>query len=297
MRSILTLILLLASGQAAAQPFGDGLFPDLVPYVNGDGTVNGDIDLNGTYKLILDADADSYLYSSSDDVVQLYLSNGGVIYTSASLFRLNSALSLQWKDRTILTSPADGDLLITNAAATYALRLRVTADGSATFYSSALGGAALTASSFNGTAYVRSGTTIKAQLGSYAATEMKPPGSDTVTFASNPGDASKTATGLIPKGCFLTGFSSRVVTTGTNCTSVDIGIAGDLDAFANDTGIADGDTTDNEDTASGVASGAFSIYTAATDVTVTGVGGSCFDLKVDLYAHCMTTTAASSDLP
>ena len=119
------------------------------------------------------------------------------------------------------------------------------------------------------------------------------PANATVTFAGGAGDASKTATGLIPAGCFLVGITSRVVTTGTTCTSMDIGTAGDPDGFANDTGITDNDTSDNTDATN---ASLFTLYPAATDVVVTGVGGNCVSLVVNVYAHCMTVTAAIADL-
>jgi hypothetical protein len=257
------------------------------------GAAGGDITLGahqiqctqGTSCLSLDTDATSYLYASGNDAV--------AFVGNASL-TVPAAMTQQWTGRTILSAPADGDLLITNAAATYALRIRATADGAATLYNATAGASAtLTASGFNGTSYVRSGTTVKTQLGSFGATEMKTPASATLTFAGGAGDASKTATGLIPAGCFLVGITSRVATTGTTCTSMDIGTAGDPDGFANDTSVTDNATSDNTDVTT---TALLTVYPAATDVVVTGVGGNCVSLVVNVYAHCMTVTAAIADL-
>ena len=38
------------------------------------------------------------------------------------------------------------------------------------------------------------------------------------------------------------------------------------------------------------------MYPGATDVVVTAVGGNCVDLVIDVYAHCLTVTAPTSDL-
>lgn len=119
----------------------------------------------------------------------------------------------------------------------------------------------------------------------------------TVTFPPAPGAASQTALGLIPDGATVIGFSSRVVTTGTNCASIDIGFAGfAVGAFATAAGIVDGNTTDNTDVTSTWSFLNINPATVATNVDVTANGGNCFDLVIDLHVNYIDTTAAIADL-
>jgi hypothetical protein len=108
-----------------------------------------------------------------------------------------------------------------------------------------------------------------------------------LTFAANPGDASKTTSGLVPDGAMLMGIVTRVTTTATNCTSVNIGDGTDPDMFAATSALIAGTTTD--------ATNATAQYgrapaTAAMEVTVTGVGGNCYSgvWRVTAY-YCLPT--------
>jgi hypothetical protein len=115
-----------------------------------------------------------------------------------------------------------------------------------------------------------------------------------VTFAADPGDASKTATNLIPDGAFVVGFSSRVTTAGTNCATVDIGISGgDTDLFANDTAVALAETTDNTDVTADLAAAGHPAL-AASSVIVTG-NVNCFGLVVALTVHYLDVSAATAN--
>jgi hypothetical protein len=82
---------------------------------------------------------------------------------------------------------------------------------------------------------------------------------------------------------------------------MDIGTAGDRNAFCTDCGITDNDTTDNSDADDTEAVNTFRVYPAGLSVVVTGTDGggtpaNCVSLVVDVYAHCMTVTAATADL-
>lgn len=126
---------------------------------------------------------------------------------------------------------------------------------------------------------------------------------ESVTFAN---DASKVTTGsIIPAGSFVVGVSSRVVTAGAGCTSVDIGIAGkDIDAFADGTAVADTTTTTTSDGNSGAIYGNNSTDATALDllpsigaqeITVTANGGNCTAGVWALTVHYMDVTAATAD--
>ena len=115
-----------------------------------------------------------------------------------------------------------------------------------------------------------------------------------VTFAADPGDASKTAAALIPDGAFVVGFSSRVTTAGTNCATIDIGIAGgDTDLFADDSAVVAGTLTTNASVTADLAAAGHPAL-AATDVIVTG-NANCFGLVVALTVHYLDVSAATSN--
>jgi hypothetical protein len=121
---------------------------------------------------------------------------------------------------------------------------------------------------------------------------------ESVTFAANPGDASKITSGdVIPAGAFVTGVTTRTTTAATNCTDVDIGIAGtDLDMFADGTAVAANTTTDNTDANSGADWGASILPSfASQEITVTANGGNCFDGVWAITVHYIDTSAATSN--
>jgi hypothetical protein len=110
--------------------------------------------------------------------------------------------------------------------------------------------------------------------------------STTLTFAANPGDASKTATGLIPAGSVLHAIATRVLVTGTNCTTVDIGDGVDADLFGNDIAVAAGTTTNDASWTAQV----MNPQLTAGDVVITG-NVNCFDYSARVSAFYCTTTA------
>lgn len=113
-----------------------------------------------------------------------------------------------------------------------------------------------------------------------------------LTFAANPGNASKTTSGLVPDGAFLLGITTRVTTTATNCTSVSIGDGTDVDMFGATTGITQNTTTTNADA---TAQFGRSPATAAMEVTITANGGNCFTGVWAVTAHYILPTAATSN--
>lgn len=116
---------------------------------------------------------------------------------------------------------------------------------------------------------------------------------ESVTFAANPGDASKTTSGsIIPDGAFVVGVSTRVTTAATNCASVNIGDGVDADMFGAATGISAGTVTTNADA---TAQFGKSPATSAGEITVTGVGGNCFDGVWAITVHYIDVTGATSD--
>lgn len=115
---------------------------------------------------------------------------------------------------------------------------------------------------------------------------------ESISFSANPGDASISTSSLIPDGAFLLGLSTRVTTTATNCTSVDIGDGTDDDMFGATTAITQNSTTDNSDA---TAQFAMSPAIGAQDVTITANGGNCFDGVWAVTAHYMDVTAATSN--
>lgn len=115
---------------------------------------------------------------------------------------------------------------------------------------------------------------------------------ETLTFAGGGGDASKTTSALVPDGAFLLGVTTRVTTTGTTCTSVDIGDGTDVDMFGDNTGVTAGTTTDNS---GATAQFARAPATAAMNVTITGVGGNCVSGVWRVTAHYIQPAAATSN--
>lgn len=112
-----------------------------------------------------------------------------------------------------------------------------------------------------------------------------------LTFAADPGDASKTTSGLIPDGCILLGVTGRVITGGTNASSMNIGDGSTADLYGATISIADTTTFGPADHTAALSNPQI----AAGDVTVTGVGGNIFDMVIDITAHYITLSAASSD--
>jgi len=115
--------------------------------------------------------------------------------------------------------------------------------------------------------------------------------SASVTFAADPGDASKTATGLRTGKRKILGISGRVTTAGTNCASINIGDGVDADRYGAAIAVADETVFDADD-----ATADPSEWLASDgDVVVTAVGGNCFGLVVALTVHTIDHQAATAD--
>ena len=95
-----------------------------------------------------------------------------------------------------------------------------------------------------------------------------------LTFAADPGDATKVTTSLIPDGAFLVGITTRVTTTavGGACTSVSIGDGTDPDLYGATTALTAGTTTDNTNWTAQIGNPQL----AAGNVTITANGGNCW---------------------
>lgn len=113
----------------------------------------------------------------------------------------------------------------------------------------------------------------------------------TLTFAANPGDASKTASALIPAGAYLMSVATRVNVAGTNCTSFSIGDGTDADLWGNNISPASHTTTTN---ATATANWSNPLL-AAGDVKITANGGNCFDLVIRITVAYMTFAAPTAD--
>jgi hypothetical protein len=116
--------------------------------------------------------------------------------------------------------------------------------------------------------------------------------SQTVTFAANPGNASKTTSGLIPDGAFLLAVTTRTVTASTNCTTCDIGDGSDVDMFG---AAIECDVNDTLTTNANATAAWTNPQLAATEVTVTANGGNCYGGTIRITATYITATAPALD--
>jgi hypothetical protein len=115
-----------------------------------------------------------------------------------------------------------------------------------------------------------------------------------VTFDANPGNASKTTSGLCPANSIVHGITYRVATAATNCASVEIGDGTDVDMFGTAQSITQGttgDISDYTDQATRV-----NVYTAAGfEATVTANGGNCFGGVWRFTCHYTQLTADTAN--
>lgn len=115
---------------------------------------------------------------------------------------------------------------------------------------------------------------------------------ETLTFASDPGDASKVSAGtLIPDGVDLSHLTARVITAGTNCSSISIGDGSDVDLWGATISVSDATTV----TAADATASWSHPNLADQEVTVTANGGNCFGLVIAITPHFTTGIAATSD--
>lgn len=117
-----------------------------------------------------------------------------------------------------------------------------------------------------------------------------------LTFAPNPGEASKTTTvTAIPDGAVLLGVSTRVLGTGTNCAGMSIGDGADVDLWGADQSVTAGGTTDNSDATAQWNNPQLN----SSEITITGTDGAgtptnCFNLSVRVVSHYMLLTAPTN---
>lgn len=207
--------------------------------------------------------------------------------------RAGAASSIYFNNRSRFLSPSDSVVTLINNAQTDFDRLQ-------------FGG---TTSSFP--AIKRTGTVLQARLADDSAfttvetsgvnayatytsgTNYQRCGIKTAkTTLSNVSGASVTATSLIPAGAFLIGITSRVNTalgTGNGTTGYQVGTASDPDLWGAITGTTAGTASGS---ANYTAEGASGLFTAATNVIVTAVGGN-FDATgvIELCIHYLLTEA------
>jgi hypothetical protein len=117
----------------------------------------------------------------------------------------------------------------------------------------------------------------------------------TVTFSGG-GDATQTATNFRVAQRKILGISGRVVTTGTTCAGMDIGDGADDDRYGSDIAITDGTVFDIDDAVADPEE----FLTTAGDVVITGTNGAgaaanCVDLVVNLTLHWRGYQAATVD--
>jgi hypothetical protein len=104
--------------------------------------------------------------------------------------------------------------------------------------------------------------------------------------------ATVSATSIIPANSILLGVTTRVITAITGCTSINIGISGDADAFGAGTAITAGSTTNIADHT--VTAPVY--YGSAASVVIAAVGGGASFTAgaIRVTAHYIRLTAATS---
>jgi hypothetical protein len=237
------------------------------------GIAEGDIYLNETYKLITDADGDSYIWSDADDAIRIV--TGGATRLSIS----NAAFTYQ----------GGGPVNIAGSSL-------YSSTGAASFSSSSCtpGQVADAAGNwcFTGDAEFQGDVVQYGSNGQTAILEI--PTCETLTFAANPGDAAKTWTSAAADGALLDAVVSRVLVQGTNCTSFDIGDGSDQDIFANDVALTVGTTTTNADATASFANPIGVNASADLNIVLTANGGNCYDLSVRVCAAYRTYGAPAN---
>lgn len=119
---------------------------------------------------------------------------------------------------------------------------------------------------------------------------------ESVTFAANPGNASKTtSTTMLPDGSRVLYVTGRVTTAGTNCAGFSVGISGgDVDLWGANVLVAQNTTF----TTSGATAQWNELQLADGEITITGTDGAgsavnCFDLVVAITSVYQTSAAAT----
>lgn len=202
---------------------------------------------------------------------------------------LSAGVCLQFHNGawTQVCSPANGQLLIQNAAASSGAIIDVTSDGIFQIYDRA--------ATDNATLQVNN---VFASVGfSWGGAQLKFGGGacssviQTLTFPANPGAASETTSGLLNAGQTLLGIDTWVHVAGTNCTSVSIGDGTIADLWGHNVAITHGSQT----TSANATSHWGNPLLSAADVTITANGGNCFGLTVYVQASYCQDLAPAQD--
>lgn len=82
------------------------------------GVPTSDLDLNGTYKLILDADGNSYWIGDTDDQAELWLGGAVMMTATPTEIKIPATATHRWDGRVQLLSTDDGQLRVTNSTDT-----------------------------------------------------------------------------------------------------------------------------------------------------------------------------------
>jgi hypothetical protein len=112
-----------------------------------------------------------------------------------------------------------------------------------------------------------------------------------VTFAANPGDASKTCVGCRPAKRHILGISIKITTAGTNCASIDVGDGVDVDRYGAAISVADNTYVDIDDATADPSE----FLTADGDVVITANGGNCYGLVAQVVANTINYQAQTVD--
>jgi hypothetical protein len=116
-----------------------------------------------------------------------------------------------------------------------------------------------------------------------------------LTFAANPGDASKITSGLIPDGATDIGITTRTLVTGTNCSDVDYGDGTSQNLYGDAIALTAGTTTNSSDFTANIQPNAF----IPEELKITGTDGAgglanCYDLSVRIEAYYCTYVAPTN---
>lgn len=242
----------------------------LTDYLCVEGGASEGVSIPATKKLYFDADKDTYFSASADDTLDFYAGGGLKVQMGSN------GIGLQDLGRTVYGTGVDYYIRYDSSGTELEL-FSTNVDGSGT------DGVVLA---------IDDGDTDIAHL-------VEPKGATTttggafedLTFAADPGDATKTTSGLVPDGAVLLGISTRVTTAGTNCTDYQVGDGSDADLYGAAGAVAQGTTTDNSDATANWSNPQL----AAGEVTITAVGGNCFDMVVRVVAHYTTIGAPTSN--
>jgi hypothetical protein len=236
----------------------DGAFATATNGTDGVVRLGSDLDLNGAHALIVDADGDSLIEAAGDDIVDF--DAGGVTRLRLQNTQVKTWVPFEMNGQRVWDDGAAVDIGSTGGCSP-----SVVADAAGNV---CMGGDSEVVGSL-------------AQSGSNGQTiERDPDQCQTLTFAANPGDATKTTSSLVPDGAWLYSISTRVLVQGTNCTDFDIGDGTSVNIFGDAIAVTAGTTTTNADAEATYANPIGVSPAGDMDVTLTANGGNCFDLSV-----------------